>query len=230
MNAIEHTEHLIFMGFMGTLTDASCIVQIYNYDYELQAAIPIGLEGKCFTDISLCIDDSFLVGAHTEGFISVINLDTQDFEIVEQPIGELDNIWALELFTPRPEGEPQSLFLPSTNGLYLCVLTPTGQFMYCMESYYEGINVTNAVQIDEDEMLVSIIENDTQMKVCKIHLDTREETIIVPATDNFYVLDISLIPFSTDDSCFSSFFLMHTGRGILLVNAVKGKKYMLSQN
>ena len=100
--------------------------------------------------------------------------------------------------------------------------------MYCMESYYEGMNVTNAVQIDEDEMLVSIIENDTDMRVCKIHLDTREETIIIPAADNYYVLDISLIPFSVDDSCYSSLFLMHTGKGIVLVNAVKGKTYMLA--
>ena len=71
------------MGFQGSLTDASCIVQIYNYDYELQGMVSIGLENTCFTDISLCIDDNFLVGSHTEGFISVISLETQDFEIVE---------------------------------------------------------------------------------------------------------------------------------------------------
>ena len=75
LNAMEHSDHLIFMGFMGTLTDAQCVAQIYNYNYEMQAMIPIGLEGKCFTDISLCIDDNFLVGSHTEGFISVINLE-----------------------------------------------------------------------------------------------------------------------------------------------------------
>lgn len=77
-------------------------------------------------------------------------------------------------------------------------------------------------------MLVSIIENDTEMRVCKINLDTRQETMIIPASDNTYVLDISLIPFSDEDSCHSSLFLMHTGRGIVLVNAAKGKTYLLA--
>ena len=99
-----------------------------------------------------------------------------------------------------------------------------------MESYYEGCNVTNALQIDDDEMLVSIIENDTEMRVCKINLDTRNETMIIPPQDKVLVLDISLIPFSEDAASKNAFFLMHTGKGIFLVNAIKGKKYLLAQN
>ena len=44
--------------------------------------------------------------------------------------------------------------------------------MYCMESFYEGVNVTQALQNDEDYLLVSLIENDTEMRVVKLNLDT----------------------------------------------------------
>lgn len=36
------------------------------------------------------------------------------------------------------------------------MLTPQGYFMYCMESFYEGVEVTNCQELNEDEMLLSL--------------------------------------------------------------------------
>jgi len=49
---------------------------------------------QIYTDISLCYNDRFLVGSHTEGYVSVINLETLAFEVVVQPLGDIDTIWA----------------------------------------------------------------------------------------------------------------------------------------
>ena len=135
LNAIEHTEYLIFLAFMGTLTETECLVQVYNYEYELQACINLGIQEKMFTDISVCMDDNYLVGSHTEGIVSVISLETQEVQVIEEPFGAVDSIWGTELYEPRPEGEPQTIYMPSTNGLYCCILSPEGQFMYCCLLY-----------------------------------------------------------------------------------------------
>lgn len=36
LNALETTDDKIFMGFMGSMTQANCIIQTYNYRYEKQ--------------------------------------------------------------------------------------------------------------------------------------------------------------------------------------------------
>ena len=36
LNAIEMCHDKIYLGFMGSMTEANCIVQIYNFEYELQ--------------------------------------------------------------------------------------------------------------------------------------------------------------------------------------------------
>ena len=75
---------------------------------------------------------------------------------MDTPFGEVESIWAVEKFELFAEGEPQTLFVPTTNGLFICFIYPSGEFSYCMESYYDGVNVTNAVIINEDELLLSL--------------------------------------------------------------------------
>lgn len=77
-----------------------------------------------FTDLSACLDQNFLVGSHTDGIISVFNLNTNTSELVREPFGQVDVIWGVIVFDVKPPGEPQTLFIPSSNGFYLCVLTP----------------------------------------------------------------------------------------------------------
>ena len=71
----------------------------------------------------------------------------------------------------RAEGEPQILYIPTTNGLYCCMVTEQGQFMYNMESFYEGVNVTNSVIINEDELLCSL-ETEEWKKLVILNLET----------------------------------------------------------
>ena len=66
----------IFMGFMGTLTDMNCIIQTYNSSYELQAQTSLDLTGNMFTGMKLCLDDKFLVGSHTDGLLSVLDVES----------------------------------------------------------------------------------------------------------------------------------------------------------
>ena len=78
LNAIEHTENEIFMGFMGSLQDPNLQLQIYNYEFELMKALAIGdSESLCWTDLSLVVDNQYIVGSHVEGHISVISLEEE---------------------------------------------------------------------------------------------------------------------------------------------------------
>lgn len=80
LNAVEHTDTEIFMGFMGSLSDANLQLLVYNHDYELTKALSIGgTEALCWTDLSLVVDNQFIVGSHAEGHITVINLDEDTF-------------------------------------------------------------------------------------------------------------------------------------------------------
>ena len=78
LNAVEHTDTEIFMGFMGSLQDPNLQLQVYNYDFELMKAFSIGdSESLCWTDLSLVVDNQFIVGSHVEGHISVISLEQE---------------------------------------------------------------------------------------------------------------------------------------------------------
>ena len=57
------------------------------------------------------------------------------------------------------------------------MLTPQGHFMYCMESFYEGLEVTNCKELNEEELLLSIQQE--QQKLVIFNLDTREEKLII---------------------------------------------------
>lgn len=131
----------------------------------------IELNENVFTDLSVVLNETYVIGSHRDGFFSVMNLEDQTSTIVEQPFGHVDNVWGVEVFSMRAEGEPQILYIPTTNGLYCCMVTEQGQFMYNMESFYEGVNVTNSVIINEDELLCSL-ETEEWKKLVILNLET----------------------------------------------------------
>lgn len=93
------------MGFTACAEGSGCVMQAYTHDFEQVKSIQLNM-ANIFTDLSLAISDRFLVGSHIEGYISIINLETDGFEIVEKPFGDVDTIWAAEVIPFRPEGEP----------------------------------------------------------------------------------------------------------------------------
>ena len=188
--------------------------------------------------MSLVIDNQFLVGSHSEGFLTVINAEECSVvDTISSPFGEVENTWGVEVLGVRPEGEPQVIFIPTTNGLYQCSVTPQGQLIYLMESYYEGFNVTNSVLLNEDEMLVSLerYEEDENgqesswYKLVILDLDTRGEKIVIAPEAAVNILDICKIPcFGGEDE--NPYFIMHTGKGLQLVNPSKLRSYDLAMN
>ena len=73
---------------------------------------------------------------------------------MDNPIGnDIENVWgicAVEM------DAPQFFYTPTTNGLYELSLDNDGQFVYSFVSFFNGINVTNAILINQDEMLVTL--------------------------------------------------------------------------
>ena len=62
--------------------------------------------------------------------------------------------------------------------------------MYCMESFYVKQNVTHAMMINEDEMLIAL-EN----KMVILNLDTREEKNVLEADSGLaFFFDMCKIP------------------------------------
>ena len=147
----------------------ACCIKCYDHEYELQYSIPVDLSENLFNDMSLMLDNKFIVGAHSFGFFSVTNLEEQTCEIVENPFGEeIDNIWGIETVGMF---ESEIFYTPTTNGLYECQLNEEGQLLYTTVSFFPGINVTNSVLINEDELLVSL-EAENWNKMVILNLDT----------------------------------------------------------
>ena len=120
--------------------------------------------------MSLMLGDKFIVGAHSWGFFSVTSLEEQTCEIVENPFGdEIENIWGIETVGMF---ESEIFYTPTTNGLYECQLNEEGQLLYTTVSFFPGINVTNSVLINEDELLVSL-EAENWNKMVILNLDTQ---------------------------------------------------------
>jgi len=63
--------------------------------------------------------------------------------------------------------------MPSSGGLFPCILTDDGMFMYLMQSHFLDINVTNCVVINVDEVLCSLQHEDWN-KLVILNLDTLE--------------------------------------------------------
>ncbi len=133
----------------------------------------------------------------------------------QAPFGFVEEIWGVEKFGGFTEGEPEDLFLPTTSGLYCCMVTPEGQFLYSMESYYEESNIINAVMINEDELLLSFYTFDDESgnsinKLVILNLETKEEKMMIDLK-SVQVFDICTLPGQPGGG---KFFILHTGKGI----------------
>ena len=107
-----------------------------------------------FNDMSLMLGNKYIVGAHTDGIFSVINLEDQTVRILDNPIGnDIENVWGIEAVEMD---SPQIFYTPTTNGLYEVSLDDDGQFVYSFVNFFTGVNVTNSILINEDELLVSL--------------------------------------------------------------------------
>ena len=102
------------------------------------------------------------------------------------------------------------IFVPTTRGMFQCALTPQGQFMYTMESFYEGISVTNSYCVSEDEMLLSLHTEEWD-KLVILNLDTRQEKVILEPESAVYFIDLAAIPREPD---FPFYFIAHTAKGL----------------
>ena len=194
LSAIDFSNERIYMGFQGASDDVRSVIQVYDTEYNLLTKIFVGEESYSFSDMTLCRENNFLVtniiSGESQNFITVVNIEEESVEMIEPPFGQVECVWAIEKFETYAEGEPQTIFLPTTGGLFICVLHDTGDFAYCMESYYDGINVTNAVVINEDELLISTL-NEGQNKLVILNLETKEERIVIAPEAAVQVLDIT---------------------------------------
>ena len=74
LNQVVTSNDHIYMGFMMSMTEPKAVVQCYSFEYDRQYEITLDITGAMFTGLALCLDNTFLVGTHSEGRVSVINL------------------------------------------------------------------------------------------------------------------------------------------------------------
>ena len=89
--------------------EGTCRIQIYDLEsYELVRQIILeNMVDTQFTDLSLVIDDAFIIGSHSEGFFSVVKCEEGTVtESIESPFGQVENTWGVEVLGSRAEGEP----------------------------------------------------------------------------------------------------------------------------
>ena len=176
--------------------------------------------------MKLAINHTFLIGCHTEGVVSVINPEAETATIIDSPFGEMDSIWNVQIVPNRAEGEPEQTLMATTNGLYIAIVTEEGQFMYCMESFFKGSNVTNCVIITVDEVLCSI-QKEQENRLVIVNLETQTELTIINAENAVYYIDMAKIPHNEGDP---AYYLMHSGRGISMLDSEKKTEYQLALN
>lgn len=116
--------------------------------------------------------------------------------------------------------------MPTDRGLFPCILTEHGQFLYLMQSHFLDMSVTNCAIINEDEVLCSIQHQESNQLVI-LNLETMEQKLIIEPTGALYILDITKIP--SGDAA-NPYFILHTGKGISMVNVQNFKTYDLALN
>ena len=80
-------------------------------------------------------------------------------------------MWGTTISSTRPEGEPQTFFAYTNNGLYKCCLTEEGEFMNSFDSYLEGHDVHKSIMVNDSEILVSLKKDDWN-QVVHLNIDT----------------------------------------------------------
>lgn len=78
------------------------------------------------------------------------------------------------------------------------MLNDFGDFLWNMESFYVGDNVTNAVVINDNELLLSLHsgteDNRNKNKLVILNLETKKEDTIIDEENSVYFLDVCKIP------------------------------------
>ena len=117
------------MGFQNGVSNNE--IQVYNYDYEKIKAIPIEFDEN-LNNMSLLMNDRFIVGSHSQGRLSIINLEAESSIFVDDLANDFgtQNVWGTTVQQTRPEGEPQKFFAYTDNGLHKFCLNEDGVCEY----------------------------------------------------------------------------------------------------
>lgn len=116
--------------------------------------------------------------------------------------------------------------MPTDSGLFPCILTTEGQFLYLMQSHFLDQSVTNCCVINADEVLCSI-QSETLNRLVILNLETFEEKTLIEPDNALYILDILKIP---SGELNLPYFFMHTAKGIKMVDSTAGKVFDLANN
>ena len=80
LTAIRYNAEHIYMGFSNGAVNNE--IQVYTFDYEKIKTIPIPFNDY-LNNMSLLIDDRFIVGSHSQGILSVINLAEESATVLD---------------------------------------------------------------------------------------------------------------------------------------------------
>ena len=224
LTAIRYNREHIFMGFSNGAVNNE--IQVYTYNYEKIKTIPIEFNDY-LNNMSLLMNDRFIVGSHSQGRLSIINLETDSSTVLDSDAidDSIQNVWGTTILHTRPEGEPQIFFAYTNNGLYKCCLTEEGEFINSFDSYLEGHDVQKSIMVNDYEILVSLKKEDWN-KVVLLNTDTSAVRVIIPKSQAVSCLGIARIPTVNTPP----YYMFHTCKGLYLVNLEKGKNYALTHS
>ena len=115
----------IYMGFMGSMEEPSIDILVYNLEYELIEKINLSDTMIMISSMVLTPDEKYLVCAHLQVRISIINTET--FKVVsDEPFGDDDvdglSIWRVAVT------ETGKLVFATTDGLFTGKINDAGEF------------------------------------------------------------------------------------------------------
>ena len=80
LTAIRYNRENIFMGFSNGAVNNE--IQVYTYNYEKIKTIPIEFNDY-LNNMSLLMNDRFIVGSHSQGRLSITNLETESSTVLD---------------------------------------------------------------------------------------------------------------------------------------------------
>ena len=97
--------------------------------------------------------------------------------------------------------------------------------MNSFDSYLEGHDIHKSIEVNDSEILISLRKDDWN-QVVLLNIDTSQTRVVVPKSHAVSCIGIVKIPTASAPS----YYMLHTCRGLYLLNLEKGRPYALTHS
>ena len=189
-------------------------------------AIELEISDNIISEMVLCHDEKWLVCAHAEGMVTIVNTEDMSYNTITpfaEEQGHIDSIWGVRKIEVEFIAMFEKLVFHTSNGLYIAMLTNEGEMQATDDVFFKDNNVTNTAIIKDDLILCTVNDAEGISKLMTVDVDEETTELIIDQKESVYAYDLEKVPGTGDDA----YFIMHTGKGLSLIDPANKKSYDL---